>query len=421
MPTKQDNPTPRLGRMGRVEREQRLNRILSISLYSVLAAVVLLVVGGFVLERWVRPAQPVARVNGVEISTEEFQKRARFTRRFYVQQYLSLYQYLTSGVVDPAFGVQFQQQLLQLQFLLEPETVGRQTLDDLIEAELVRQAAAEMGISVSPAEVDTAVLELFFSYYPQGQPTATITPTTAPTSTFSPSQLALVTLTPTVVIPTATQDPAVEPTATTIAFPTPTVQSTEAFGQEYQSQLDLLRTDVQWGEQDLRNYAEILILREKLKAAVVGDLPRTQEQVWARHILVADEATAQQVLDRLAAGEDWAALALEYSQDTGNATRGGDLGWFYKEMMVSEFGDAAFALEIGEVSAPVESEFGFHIIQVLGHEDRPLDNDAYLQYQDQAFDQWLQTRREQSEVEEFDYWRERSPSDPDIPAGARIN
>ncbi len=420
MPTKQEKSSQRLGRMGRVEREQRLNRILSISLYSVLAAVILLVVGGFVLERYIRPGQPVAKVNGVEISTEAFQKRARFTRRFYVQQYLSLYQFLTSGVVDPTFATQYQQQLLQLQFLLEPESVGQQTLDDLIEGELVRQAAEEMGITVSPAELDAAVLELFFSYYPEGQPTATITPTTAPTSTLSALQQALVTLTPTSAIPTATEAP-LEPTATTFAFPTPTIQSTEAFGTEYQTQIELLATDVQWSEQDLRDYAEVLLLRDKVKAAIVGDLPRSQEQVWARHILVADLATAEEVLERLNSGEDWAALALEYSQDTGNATRGGDLGWFYQQQMVSAFGDAAFALEIGDVSEPVETEFGFHIIQVLGHEDRPLDNDAYQEYLDLAFTEWLQTRRDAAEVEEFDYWRDRVPTEPSIPLGARIN
>lgn len=418
---KQERP----GRLGRVEREQRFNRMLSIGLYAVLAAVGLLVFGGYALETWVRPSQPVATVNGVEISTAEFQKRARFSRRFFVQQYLSLYQFLSSGTVDPAFAGEFQQQLLQLQFALLPESVGRQTLDDLIEAELIRQAAVEMGISVSQDEIDVAVREIFFSYYPEGEPTATITPTVVATSTLSATQLALVTLTPTLeatsVPPTATQTAAEAEATPTFVFPTATLQGTEAFGLEYQSQLDLLKSDVQWSEQDLRNYAEVLLLRDKLKASLVADLPRQQEQVWARHILVADLATAETVLERLAAGEDWAALALEYSQDTGNAARGGDLGWFYKERMVTEFGDAAFALEIGEISAPVESDFGFHIIQALGHELRPLENDAYLEYQDQVFNQWLQTRREQSEVIEFDYWLERVPTTPDIPAGARLN
>ncbi|MBI3159195.1 MAG: peptidylprolyl isomerase [Chloroflexi bacterium] len=414
---KQQQPG-RLGRLGRVEREQRYNRILSISLYSVIAAVVLLLLGGFALEKWVRPSQPVAVVNGVEISTAAFQKRVRFVRRFYVQQYMTLYQFLSVGSIDPAFASQYQTQLLQIQYLLLPENIGRQVLDDLIEAELVRVEAERLGISVTAEELDTAIREVFFNYRPEGSPTQTPTATTAPTSTFSPTQLALITLTPTTgVTPTATLEPGVTITPT-IVFPTPTMQSTEAFGIEFADQMALLKEDIGWSEQDLRDYAEIILLRDRIKALVTADLPRTEEQVWARHILVADEATAQEVLDRLAAGEDWVTLALEYSQDTGNAARGGDLGWFNRAAMVTPFADAAFSLEVGQTSQPVQSDFGFHIIQVLGHEERPLAAADYDQAQETAFGEWLAAQRAAAQIEEFEYWLQRTPTDPAIPPGA---
>jgi parvulin-like peptidyl-prolyl isomerase len=90
----------------------------------------------------------------------------------------------------------------------------------------------------------------------------------------------------------------------------------------------------------------------------------------ARHILfkATDEKLANTVAKHLQAdkGSDFAAYAKKYSTDTGSAKLGGDLGWFAQSAMVKEFGDAAFALKIGQVSKPVKSTYGWHVIQVLG-------------------------------------------------------
>ncbi|MBP3951457.1 peptidylprolyl isomerase [Bacillus suaedae] len=87
-------------------------------------------------------------------------------------------------------------------------------------------------------------------------------------------------------------------------------------------------------------------------------------ELEASHILVEDEAAAQAVLDRLEAGEDFAALAEELSTDPGSAANGGDLGAFKKGAMVEPFFNAAVALEVGEISEPVESQYGFHVIKL---------------------------------------------------------
>ena len=88
------------------------------------------------------------------------------------------------------------------------------------------------------------------------------------------------------------------------------------------------------------------------------------DEVTASHILVESEDTAKEVLAKLKAGGDFAALAKEYSIDTQTKDNGGSLGTFGRGQMVKEFEDAAFALKPGEISEPVKSEYGYHIIKV---------------------------------------------------------
>jgi len=146
------------------------------------------------------------------------------------------------------------------------------------------------------------------------------------------------------------------------------------------------------------------------------DTPATDEQVWARHILVETEEEARATYERLRKGEDFATVAKEVSKDTGSGANGGDLGWFGKGAMVTEFETAAFAMKVGEISKPIKSQFGYHIIQVLGHEERPLNATQYQQKKDKVFSDWLAEARKGAKVQTFDVWKERVPAEPTLPA-----
>lgn len=129
-------------------------------------------------------------------------------------------------------------------------------------------------------------------------------------------------------------------------------------------------------EEKLKTNIRFSLLQQK----AVADVEVTDEEIQnyydqaskelnARHILVEDEALAKELVEKLKAGGDFAALAKENSTDPGSGEKGGDLGWFTIGTMVPAFNDAAYALEIDEISEPVKSDFGYHIIQVLDKRD----------------------------------------------------
>ncbi|MDA3128585.1 peptidylprolyl isomerase [Aliibacillus thermotolerans] len=89
------------------------------------------------------------------------------------------------------------------------------------------------------------------------------------------------------------------------------------------------------------------------------------ESVHARHILVEDKETAETVIEQLNDGEDFANLAEEYSTEPAASSSGGDLGTFYRGDMVKEFEEKVFSMEVGEISEPVKTEYGFHVIELL--------------------------------------------------------
>ncbi|RKD73137.1 peptidylprolyl isomerase/foldase protein PrsA [Sinobaca qinghaiensis] len=104
---------------------------------------------------------------------------------------------------------------------------------------------------------------------------------------------------------------------------------------------------------------------EEDKEAYFEENQEDLESANARHILVEDEETAEEAVSRLDDGESFEDVATDMSTDPGSAEQGGDLGFFTRGQMVPEFDEAVFSMEEGEVSEPIESEFGFHIIELI--------------------------------------------------------
>ena len=134
------------------------------------------------------------------------------------------------------------------------------------------------------------------------------------------------------------------------------------------------------------------LLQEAAKGAVTDDAMKkvyadaikdvgSEQEVSARHILVESEDDAKKVAADLKAGGDFAAIAKERSKDPGSKDQGGDLGFFAKDQMVPEFAEAAFKLDKGQISDPVKSQFGWHIIRV--DDKRNKQPPAFEQVKDQ--------------------------------------
>jgi parvulin-like peptidyl-prolyl isomerase len=329
-----------------VARSRKIRRQLSmiwIGVGTIAALTVGVLAFGVYQESIVKPASPIAIVNGVPIRTDYYQRVARYTGN-------------TS-------------QLL---------------VDYLIKDELIRQYAVQNGITVAADEVQTAIEEMF-GYY-------RIPPTPTPT-------------------PIALQETITD--VTTVPTPTPITEA--QFQQSYADFLKQMKEQSGLSEEEFRYNVQAILLRQAVQDLVTQDVPTEEEQAHVRHILItvaadADEQTLQEaeakardLVDQLRNGADFATLAAQVSEDPGSSEQGGDVGWVARDGgMIAEFEEAAFTLPVGEISDPVSSYYGFHIIQVMEREVRELEPDILAQRKSDAFQEWLADLRAAAHVEE--YW-----------------
>ena len=385
--------------MTKQERERA--RVLTIVVGVVLGVTLLLLAAALLYQTVIFPQSAVASVSGEKISTKTLEDQTRFSQYQLINQLQNLIQF--ENQIDPGGAQGFftsQKQQLRSQ-LANNESLTNSVMEEMIDNTLVRQLAAQNNIEASEAEI-TARLEALvasqqgFVTAPDATATAealaAATATPSPTPSPTPTTTAGITLTA-VLTPTATPEP------------TPTVHVQTA--DEYTTALDQLMAGISTGSgvsqaTVLSIYRSLLqneILTEKLQEMLGDQMPLEGEQVHARHILVsvatdasdADRelalAKAISITQRIKDGEDFATLAQQYSDDTGSGAQGGDLGFFGRGQMVTEFENAAFSLSIGQISEPVLSQFGYHIIEVL--ETNPGSP---------SFTAWLQEQKSQAQI-----------------------
>ncbi|MBL8102797.1 MAG: peptidylprolyl isomerase [Anaerolineales bacterium] len=411
--------------VARLQRERQQGRIILYTFFGILAAVVLLLIYGWLDIKYFQSNRPVAKVGDVEILVKDFEPRVRLQRQQLLSQYNLYTQYAQ-------FGMNVESQLQQIAGSLNaPVSVGQTVLDQMINEELIRQEATKRGITIDEAELNEAV-QSAFDYYPNGTPIPSATPTLVTLPDAPAEAFTVVTKTPpptSTLAPTATAESTVEATATVTLVPsaTPTVGPTstpeptatpytQAGFESEIAKANQRMVKLGFDEQVFRKFFEAQLLETKLKEVITADIAPTQLQVWARHILVADEQAAKDIIVRLQNGEDFATLAKELSTDTGSGAYGGDLGWFGSGAMVPEFEDAAFALKNpGDITTePVKSDFGYHIIQLIAKQERPLTADQLENAKQKAFADWLTAAMEEYGVETFDIWQSRVPSEPNF-------
>lgn len=445
MAKKPTSVVPTKKHLARVEREKIQRRYILIGTAIVAILVIGLIAYGLLDNFVLRAYQPVAAVGDTKITTQDFQTRVRFQRYQLIQQFNQYYSFLQQFEGDPFNLTPTLQEIATA--LDQPIILGKEVLDQMIADILLEKEAAKRGIQITDAEVQAAY-EAYFGYYPKGTPTPSITPSQVVTRTFSSTQLAIITLTPTptsgptetpsptpsptstptpgpgtptAVPPTVTPTPTPtsiytdtpEPTLTASATPTPyTEAGFKALSKNYFDQL----ASIKFTEAELMKLMRYQVIRQKMSVVLGNEAETTQEQVWARHILVEDEAKAQEVIARLKNGEDFGTVAKEVSTDTGSATSGGDLGWFGKGMMVPEFEQAAWTLKPGEISEPVKSQFGYHIIQVIDRAVNPLDATELENARTKKFSDWITAALADPSVIRYDTWTSRVPTDPPFTA-----
>jgi parvulin-like peptidyl-prolyl isomerase len=318
--------------------EQEVQRRIYIGLGIVLALVALLIAIGAINEYWIKPNKPVAVVNGDKISQDAFKRRLRFEQDNLVSQinqYLQFGEQFANGGPNPFISTvqPFYNQLS------DPQQLAYSVLDKMIEETVVHQLAPQYDATVTPEEVQAEIEQQFGYDREADQANAGASDTMTNTA------------------PTMTED---------------------EFQQRYNEYVQNMADKGSLTEEEFRDLFATFLMKDKLAKNAPLEFDTTAEAVKVRYILIKPEPEVPLVkreADALKAimdarkrivddGEDFATVAKEVSEDPGSAPNGGDLGCFSKGQMVPEFEKAAFDLEKGEVSQPVKTDFGYHIIQV---------------------------------------------------------
>ncbi len=322
----------------------------------------------------------VAKVNGTDITAEQFVESARYARFEIIQEYDYMYQvYSMYGIpIDDAFNQQYINELSEE----NKAQLGQRALNQLTYNLVLDSEAQKANVTVSDDEVTASMKEMFG--FGEDQTAAADTSATLGAESVEVG--------------------GVEPEI-----------NKELEFQQTVDEFFSTRIDGAFTQDFFRKQIYYMLLENKLlEETVFKDQVFEDEMVSARHILVETEDKAQEILDKLAAGEDWNTLAAENSIDTSNKDTSGDLGWFSRGTMVLPFEEAAFALEPGEISGIVKSDFGYHIIASDGKEVRPLEGEAIDNAKYALYQAWFDKVNAEADIETFDGWLDLVPNEPEF-------
>lgn len=154
-------------------------------------------------------------------------------------------------------------------------------------------------------------------------------------------------------------------------------------------------------EEEYRETVRSNLVAQQVQIQLSGEVPEMIEHVHARHILVATSEEAEAILAQIREGADFATLAQTYSIDVSTRDRGGDLGFFPRGLLLApELEEAAFALAPAQISEVVHSQLlGYHIVQVLEREERPLDEQSAELIRANQIRHWRQTLWDEASIE----------------------
>ncbi len=321
----------------------------------------------------------VSRVEGEPITRAQFEARVRLVRWQFLRELEALYD-LTGGQLELAADF-VQNRVASLQ---DPIALGADVLELMETERLLWQQAAALDLLPTEAEID-AEEAYFFSRW------TNIPPQEIPTN--------------------------------------PEAQAFIATWREGALAASGM------SEEELREVFATEALTQKLYAHIAQSVPKEELAVHTRHILcafnpqnpadptppsddqrAAAESCAQAAMIRLANGETFEAVARALSDDLASSQRGGDVGWTFLSTLTANYADAARDAALNTVIGPIETEFGFHVLEVLEREMRPLSDEEYRQAQIGYFQTWLTTLYDQATIERSEDWQAAVPTEPTLEA-----
>jgi hypothetical protein len=381
---------------------------------GLLALIVL--AGGLLYEYVIKPNQTLATVGSVSISRQDYWKARAIGLYEQALQYQDFAQFVGPDQQGQYLALA-EQSLAQLPTVWGSTDVDPATLEKMVDDQIYLQGMDDLGIEMSEDEIRTFALNRFA---PPGvpliapSPTATLTAERAAMATStaaslfatpvaSPLAATPVAGTPVAGTPSLATPVPGTPVATPLAIaptapaatpnPAEARATAEAGFAQFAAQVFPLAHLSQ--EDYERLVAAPALARQKVGDALAATVGQSAPQVRAAHILLPTWEEAEAARARVTeGGEDFATVARELSTDEASAANGGELGWFTREEMVAPFAEAAFALEPGAISEPVETEFGWHVIQVLERDpERPLTDLQINRLQQTAEERWLAEQR----------------------------